>query len=187
MYFVTKYSGDNINIEVIKGDITDLEYECIVNAANKSLLGGGGVDGAIHYAAGPKLLEECTTLGGCETGEAKVTRGYDLKCYYIIHTVGPIWHNSDSDGRKNKYREQLKNCYINSLIEAEKLNMESVAFPCISTGIYHFPKDEACKIAVETVMKYFENKKSCIKKVGFCCFLEDDKNIYLEEMKNYLK
>jgi len=187
MYFVTKYSGDNINIEVIKGDITDLEYECIVNAANKTLLGGGGVDGAIHYAAGPKLLEECKTLGRRETGEAKITRGFDLKCYYIIHTVGPIWHNSDSESRKDKYREQLKNCYINSLKLAEQYGMESIAFPCISTGIYHFPKEEACKIAIETVMTFFENRNSIIKKVGFCCFLEEDKDIYLEEMTKYLK
>jgi len=159
-------------LEAILGDITKLEVDAIVNAANRSLLGGGGVDGTIHRAAGPQLLEECRTLGGCDTGDAKATRGYQLPAKYVIHAVGPIWA-----GGQRKESQLLCRCYSRSLEIAHDLGLKSIGFPCISTGIYHYPKTDAAHIAVETVRKTFV-KFSKIEKVVFVCFNEDDYDIY---------
>lgn len=167
------------NIEVVQGDITRMDVDIVVNAANTTLLGGGGVDGAIHRRAGKKLLEECRTLGGCRTGEAKMTNGYNMRCSKIIHTVGPVYH-----GGNNGEAELLKNCYFNSMMLAEEyrftngLGSISIAFPCISTGVYGYPKKEACKIAVETI-KEINNSKI---KVFFVCFEEDQYQLYLDEI-----
>lgn len=167
------------NIEVYRGDITKLEVDIIVNAANRSLLGGGGVDGAIHRKAGRELLEECKTLGGCNTGEAKITNGYNLPAKKVIHTVGPVYNN----GRYNE-DELLKNCYLNSMKLAEEyrkennLNTITIAFPCISTGVYRFPKDKASEIAINTIK---EVNNSNIK-VIFVCFGEEDYNLYINNL-----
>ena len=139
-------------IEVLQGDITKLEVDAIVNAANRSLLGGGGVDGAIHRAAGRSLLEECKTLNGCETGQSKITKGYNLSAKYVIHTVGPVW----SGGNKQE-RELLKSCYYTALELARKNNIKTIAFPSVSCGVYRFPIEEACKIAISTVKEYLNN------------------------------
>ncbi len=138
-------------IEVIQGDITTLPVDAIVNAANKSLLGGGGVDGAIHRAAGPELLAECRKLGGCDTGEVKVTGGYRLPALYVIHAVGPVW----SGGQRNE-RELLASCYRRALEKAAVLGVRTVAFPAISTGVYRFPPEEAASIAVAEVRRFLE-------------------------------
>jgi O-acetyl-ADP-ribose deacetylase (regulator of RNase III) len=159
-------------IEVIQGDITKIKADAIVNAANRSLLGGGGVDGAIHRAAGPLLLEECRTLYGCDTGEAKITNGYNLPARFIIHTVGPIWYGGISNEEA-----LLKNCYQNSLILAGEYKLESVAFPNISTGIYMFPKDLAAQIALNEV-KAFLTQKTYIQKVIFVCFDQENYSLY---------
>lgn len=148
-------------IEVLKGDITKLEVDAIVNAANTSLLGGGGVDGAIHRAAGGNLLEECKTLNGCETGQSKIIKGYNLLAKYVIHTVGPVWH-----GGKYNEREKLKSCYVTTLTLAKENGIKTIAFPAISCGVYHFPLEEACKIATDTV-KNFIDKNDCLEKVIF--------------------
>ena len=159
-------------LKIIQGDITKLKVDAIVNAANKTLLGGGGVDGAIHRAAGPNLLKECKTLGGCNTGEAKITAGYNLPCKYVIHTVGPVWF-----GGTNKEEEKLKNCYLNSLKLAEQYACKSIAFPCISTGVYRYPKKEAAKIALKAVKEIFPLLKN-IQEIIFICFSLEDKKIY---------
>ena len=149
------------SIEILKTDITKLEVDAIVNAANKSLLGGGGVDGAIHRAAGHELLEECKTLNGCETGQSKITKGYKLPAKYVIHTVGPVWY-----GGNNNERELLKSCYVTSLNLAKNNNIKTIAFPAISCGIYHFPIEDACRIAVNTV-KEFIKENNCLEKIVF--------------------
>lgn len=168
-------------IKLIKGDITELSVDAIVNAANKSLLGGGGVDGAIHKAAGPLLLEECRHLNGCDTGEAKITKGYLLKAKFVIHTVGPIYNNwSKSDAAK-----YLELAYTNSLKLALQYNISSIAFPNISTGIYAYPKDQAAIIATNAVFNYLK-ENSGIDMLVFCCFDDENYNIYFKLLQDYL-
>lgn len=163
-----------MKIQIIQGDITEVTTDAIVNAANTSLLGGGGVDGAIHRKGGSQILEECIAIrnkqGGCNVGEAVITSAGNLPSKYVIHTVGPVW-NGDKDEKK----KLLENCYRNSLELAVKNNIKTIAFPNISTGIYHFPKDKAAKIAIETVTNF--NQKEAIDTVIFVCF--DDENFGL--------
>ena len=162
----------NDKIEIIQGDITRLQVDVIVNAANKSLLGGGGVDGAIHRAAGPGLVEECRKLNGCETGNAKITRGYNLSAGFIIHAVGPVWQ-----GGKKEEENLLSSCYKRSLEIAVEKHLKSIAFPNISTGIYGFPKEKAAGIAISTVT-FFLNQHPKIKKVIFAVFDKENYDIY---------
>lgn len=162
----------NGRIELVRGDITRLACDAIVNAANRTLLGGGGVDGAIHRAAGPELRKECKTLGGCETGEAKVTKGYRLKAKWVIHTVGPVWR-----GGYHGEEELLASCYRNSLAQATSIGAKSVAFPAISTGAYGFPLERATRIAVHEVKEYLARHPE-VEKVIFCCFAERDLEVY---------
>jgi O-acetyl-ADP-ribose deacetylase (regulator of RNase III) len=154
----------------ILGDITKLEVDAIVNAANTSLLGGGGVDGAIHRAAGPELLEECRALGGCPTGEARITGGYRLPARHVIHTAGPVWRGGDRGEA-----ELLAACYRNSLILARDHGIATIAFPSISTGVYGFPIDRAARIAVTTVRQQWS---SVFEQIIFCCFSESDLRVY---------
>lgn len=163
-------------IELIQDDITQLDVDAIVNAANKSLLGGGGVDGAIHRAAGDELLEECKTLNGCETGQAKITKGYNLPAKFVIHTVGPVWH-----GGNDNEPELLANCYKNSLKLAVDNNLKTIAFPNISTGVYRFPKDMAAEIAIKTANNFLEQNKK-IEKIYFVCFDQENYNIYKNKL-----
>ena len=160
------------SIKYYSGDITKLKMDAIVNAANSSLLGGGGVDGAIHHAAGPQLLEECRTLHGCRTGEAKITGGYNLPAKHVIHTVGPIYSGSISDA------EDLRNCYWNSLEVAKTNDLHSIAFPGISTGVYGYPKKEAAKIALKTVKEWLESNSAYDMEITIVNFREEDYLIY---------
>ena len=170
----------NGKIKVQKGDITKVVVDAIVNAANTSLLGGGGVDGAIHRAGGQAILEDCrkiiATQGGCKVGQAVITTAGDLPSKFVIHTVGPVWNG----GLKNE-REKLKDCYLNSLILAVENNCKTIAFPNISTGVYKFPKDEAAKIAVETVIEFLSANDK-IEKVIFICFDDDNFNFINENL-----
>jgi O-acetyl-ADP-ribose deacetylase (regulator of RNase III) len=160
------------NLIAMMADITTLDVDAIVNAANSSLLGGRGVDGAIHKVAGHQLLEACRRLGGCETGEAKITPGFNLSARYVIHTVGPVWN-----GGQHGEAELLANCYRNSLQLAEENGVKSIAFPSISTGIYGYPLEEAAKVAIETVKSMEPDLKS-VEEVIFCCFSRRALDVY---------
>ncbi|MES2707577.1 MAG: O-acetyl-ADP-ribose deacetylase [Verrucomicrobiota bacterium] len=161
-----------ITLKAIHADITKLDVDAIVNAANSSLLGGGGVDGAIHRAAGRELVHECRLLGGCRTGQAKMTKGYDLTARHIIHTVGPVWN-----GGGHREEELLDACYANSLRLAAEAGLESVAFPCISTGIFDFPAERAAEIAVAAA-RWFSETPSSVTSVVFCCYSVPDLRRY---------
>ena len=158
-------------IKIVVGDITKLKVDAIVNAANRSLLGGGGVDGAIHRAAGIGLLQECRTLGGCDTGQSKMTDGYNLPCKKVIHTVGPVWY-----GGRNGERELLASCYDTAMKLAEANGLQSIAFSCISTGVYGFPKVEAAKIAKAVLTKHLEEGYQ--GEIIVCCFTKEDATYY---------
>ena len=164
------------NIEILQGDLTSMNLDIIVNAANHTLLGGGGIDGIIHRKAGPQLLEECKKLEGCEIGSAKMTDGYNLPCKKIIHACGPMYY-----GNRDNAPQQLRNCYIKCIELAEKyrkdnnLKKVSIGFPCISTGVYGYPKDEACKIAIDTVKEYINENIE----VKFVCYEELDYKLYM--------
>lgn len=168
-------------IAVIQGDITQKKVDAIVNAANNSLLGGGGVDGAIHRAAGPRLLEECRQLHGCDTGEAKITRGYNLPADWVIHTVGPVWQ-----GGANQEDELLAKCYRSCLVLAEQYEIRTIAFPAISAGAYGFPIERAAKIAVSEIKKFLENATS-VEQVIFVCFGDKAYNSYIAAIKNVFR
>lgn len=164
-------------IHIRQGDITTLEVDAIVNAANTSLLGGGGVDGAIHRAAGPGLLEECKTLNGARPGEAKITGGYNLPAKYVIHTPGPVYKNGNSGEEKT-----LGNSYYNAMMRAKENNLSSIAFPAISTGVYGYPKEDACRVAVKTVIDFMDKEEYHID-IYYVLFDSENYTIY----KNYIK
>ncbi len=167
-------------IEIINADITNQNVDAIVNAANHSLLGGGGVDGAIHQAAGHELLEECRTLNGCPTGQAKITKGYNLPAKYVIHTVGPVW-----SGGENREEELLAACYRNSLRIAKENNVKSIAFPSISTGVYGYPIELASRIALGEVLSFLEKNRE-IERVVFVCFGERNFKAYLQSYEELI-
>jgi O-acetyl-ADP-ribose deacetylase (regulator of RNase III) len=165
-------------LEAVQGDITKETVDAIVNAANESLLGGGGVDGAIHRAAGAELLAECRTLNGCPTGQAKITKGYRLPAKHVIHTVGPVWNGGGYDEP-----ELLAGCYRNSLELAAKNNLRSIAFPCISTGVYGYPFEPATKVAISTVLETCATLP-LIERVRFVCFSSHDYKVYARMLKD---
>ena len=164
-------------IEVQQGDITQLDVDAIVNAANTKLLGGGGVDGAIHRAAGPELLDECRTIGGCPTGEARITKGYNLRARHVIHTVGPVYSGESRDS------QLLAGCYVNSLKLAVDHNLTTIAFPAISCGVYGYPIEDACKIAVDTSCEFLKNHPS-LEKIIFIQFSPQDFGVYDSYLKS---
>lgn len=174
---MSDFSG---RIEVVRGDITRLDVEMIVNAANESLLGGGGVDGAIHRAAGPGLLAECRTLGGCPTGEVRLTGGHNLRARHIVHAVGPIYR----DGGHGE-PDLLRSCYEGALRLAEEHRTDSIAFPCLSTGVFGYPKEEACRIAVDTVAARLSDHEHP-RRVIFCCFEPIDARLYGKRLEAVL-
>ncbi|MCA8992140.1 MAG: O-acetyl-ADP-ribose deacetylase [Planctomycetaceae bacterium] len=163
-------------IQLVQGDITTLDVEVVVAAANSGLMGGGGVDGAIHRAAGPELLQACRKLGGCPTGEARMTPGFQLHAKYVIHAVGPIW-----DGGGYGEAELLRSAYTSSLALAQQHDVRSIAFPCISTGVYGFPKEKACEIAI-TAVQYWLAENALPERVTFCCFGDDDYALYEQRL-----
>lgn len=167
-------------IEIIRGDITKQAVDAIVNAANCSLLGGGGVDGAIHRAAGPELLKECRSLNGCETGKAKITRGYKLPARYVIHTPGPIWHGGDRNEP-----ELLASCYRSCLELAAANGCKTVDFPSISTGVYRFPLDKAAPIAINTIAEFLKQHDE-LEKVRMCCFSDETEKYYIDALEAIL-
>lgn len=167
---IIKFNENEISL--IEDDITRLDVDAIVNAANNSLLGGGGVDGAIHYAAGNELYEECKTLNGCKTGEAKITKGYKLKARHVIHTVGPIYQGVKEDSKL------LSNCYMNSLNLAKENGVKSIAFPCISTGVYGYPMEEAVEVVMKTIEKWCVENADYGMKIIICCYGEEAYNSY---------
>jgi O-acetyl-ADP-ribose deacetylase (regulator of RNase III) len=164
-------------LEVRQGDITRLEVDAIVNAANTSLLGGGGVDGAIHRAAGPELLAECRSIGGCPTGEARITKGYRLPARFVIHTVGPVYRGRPED------RRLLEACYRSSLNLASRNGVESIAFPAISCGVYGYPLEEACRVAVQTTCEFLKQNAS-LNRVIFVLFSESDYRVYANHLRS---
>jgi O-acetyl-ADP-ribose deacetylase len=167
-------------IEIIQGDITKIQADAIVNAANRSLLGGGGVDGAIHRAAGPGLLAECKTLGGCSTGEARITKGYKLPARFVIHTVGPVYTGSHQDSL------MLAQCYQNSFKIAVEKGIKTIAFPAISCGIYGYPIEDACKIALDHTCTFLK-KNNVLEKVIFVLFSKDDQKIYYQYLNKKME
>jgi O-acetyl-ADP-ribose deacetylase len=164
---------------VIQGDITRLAVDAIVNAANSSLLGGGGVDGAIHRAAGPELLAECEQIDSCPTGEARMTGGYRLPARHVIHAVGPVYH-----GGRSREPELLRSCYVESLRLASEASLQSIALPCISTGIYGYPKGEACGIAITAVVEWLTSH-DLPQSVTFCCFGAEDAKLYISVLEDH--
>jgi O-acetyl-ADP-ribose deacetylase (regulator of RNase III) len=176
LFSIQKEADPMDKIKVLQADITKLDVDAIVNAANKQLKGGGGVDGAIHRAGGPAIMKECREIGGCETGEAVITTAGELPAEKVIHTVGPVWN-----GGNRGEEEQLAACYQNSLSVALKHDLKTVAFPNISTGIYGYPKEEAAEIALETVKKFLRENDG-VEEVTFVCFDEENRKIYEEKM-----
>lgn len=179
-----KYKKDkqlNEKISLFRGDITKLEVDAIVNAANSSLLGGGGVDGCIHRAAGPLLTDECRTLQSCETGKAKITGGYRLPAKYVIHTVGPIAHGEPSASQA----AELRSCYLSSLDLLLEHRLRSAAFPCISTGVFGYPSEAAAEVVLATLREWLEQHKDKVDRLIICVFLEKDESIYLQRLPHY--